>query len=54
MTEVFVILDPFSHIDPPNNLKNQNFEKMTKGKQTKTPIEITMCTIHENHMTYGS
>ena len=51
MTEVFVILDPFSPID---NLKNQNFEKMTKDKQTKTPTEITMCTTHENHMMYGS
>ena len=58
MTEVFVILDPFSPIDPLNNLKNQNFEKMKKKKQTykqtKTPREITMCTIHEYHMMYGS
>ena len=54
MTEVFVILDPLSPIDLPNNLKNQNFEKMTKDKHTKTPIEITMCSIHENHMMYGS
>ena len=54
MAEVFVILDPFSPIDPPNNLKNENFEKMTKHKQTKTPTEITMCTLHENHMMYGS
>ena len=55
MTEVFVILDPFSPIDPLNNLKNQNFEKMKKKNiQTKTPREITMCTIHEYHMMYGS
>ena len=54
MTEVFVVLEPFSPIDLPNNLKNQNFEKMTKDKHTKTPIEITMCSIHENHMMYGS
>ena len=33
MTEVFVILDPFSRIDPLNNLKNQNFEKMKKQQQ---------------------
>ena len=56
MPEVFVILDPFSLIDRLNTLKNQNFEKMRKqtNKQTKTPREITMCTIHENQMMYGS
>ena len=54
MTEVFIILDLFSPIDRPNNLKNQNFVKMTKGKQTKTPTETTMSTIYENHMMYGS
>ena len=53
MTKVFVIFDPFLPIFPLNNLKNQNFEKMKKT----TPGEITilnMCTIHENHMMYGS
>ena len=54
MADVFVILDLFSPTDPPNNLKNQNFEKMTKDKHTKVPTEITMCSIHENHMMYGS
>ena len=29
-TEFFVILDHFLHFYPPNNLKNQNFEKMKK------------------------
>ena len=32
--------------------KKQN--KKQTNKQTKTPREITMCTIHEYHMMYGS
>ena len=51
-TKVFVILDHFLSFYPPNNLKNQNFEKMKK-----TPSDITilhMCTINDNHMMYGS
>ena len=49
----------FSHFGPfvppfyhPNNPKNQNFEKLKK-----TPRDIIilhMCTIHDNHMMYGS
>ena len=34
-TEFFVILDPFLPFYPPNNLKNQNFEKMKKKKNTR-------------------
>ena len=43
---------------PPNNPKNQNFEKMKKKKQkTKKPRDIIMLymfTINDNHMMYGS
>ena len=51
-TEFFVILDHFLPFYPPNNPKNQNFEKMKK-----TPGDIIilhMCIINENHMMYGS
>ena len=36
---------------PPNNLENQNFEKM---KKEAGYIVLHMCTINENHMMYGS
>ena len=48
----FVILDHFLPFYPPNNPKNQNFEKLKK-----TPGDIIflhMCTINDNHMMYGS
>ena len=48
----FVILDCLLSFYLPNNLKNQNFEKMKK-----TPGDIIilhMCTINDNHMMYGS
>ena len=52
-TEFFIILDcflPFYH--PPNNPKNQNFEKM---KKTLGHIFILQtCTTNDNHMMYGS
>ena len=51
-TEFFVILDHFLPFYPPNNPKNQNFEKMIK-----TPGDIIilhMCTINDNHMMYDS
>ena len=38
-TEFFVILDYFLHFYPPNNPKNQNFEKLKK-----TPGDITIYT----------
>ena len=50
-TEFFVILNDFLPFHPPNNLKNQNFEKMKK-----TPWDILishMCTINDNHKMYG-
>ena len=52
-TEFLVILDQFFlSFNPPNNLKNQNFEKMKK-----TPRDIIilhMCTTNDNHMMFGS
>ena len=51
-TEFFVILDHFLHFYPPNNPKNKNFEKMKKPPGDI--IILHMCTINDNHMTYGS
>ena len=51
MTEFFVILGHFLPFDPPNNPKNQNFEK------TKKPGDIIilhLCTANVDHMMYGS
>ena len=50
-TELFVILDHFLPLYPPNNLKNQNF-----GKMEKNPGDIII--FHKyiktnNHMMYG-
>ena len=50
-TEYFLILDYFLPFYPPNNPENQNFEKM---KKMPGDIILHMCTIHENHMMYGS
>ena len=50
--EFFVILGYFSTSDIPNNLKNQNFEKMKKN--SGYIIILNMCTINENHMINGS
>ena len=41
-TECFVILDHFLSFYPPNDLKNQNFEKMKK----KTPGDIILHMCH--------
>ena len=41
----------FLHFYPPNNPKNQNFEKMKK--QLGDIITLLMCTINDNHMMYG-
>ena len=51
-TEFFVILDHFLHFYPPNNLKNQNFEKMKKKTRDITILHI--CTINDNHMMCSS
>ena len=48
--QFFVILGHFLHFDPPNNPKNQNFEKMKK-----TPGDIIILhlfTTNSNHMMY--
>ena len=43
----------FAHlIPPPNNPKNQDFEKTKKPPQDI--IILHMCTINENHMMYDS
>ena len=45
-------MDHFLPFYTPNNLKNQNFEKV---KETPGDIIILhMCTINDNHMVYGS
>ena len=49
---IFVILDHFLPFYPPNNPKNQNFDKIKK-LPTDTII-LQMCTINDNHMMYGS
>ena len=48
----FVILDCFLPFEPPNNLKNQNFEKMKEP--SRDIIIFHMCTINDSHMMYGS
>ena len=48
----FVILDHFLPFYPPNNPKNQNFEKMKKPPGDI--IILHRCTINDNHMMYGS
>ena len=50
--ELFVILDQFLLFYPPNNTKNQNFEKL---KKTHGEIIILhKCTKNHNHMLYCS
>ena len=51
-TEFFVILDRFLPFYLPNNLKNQNFEKMKKSPGDI--IILHMCTINDNLKRYGS
>ena len=49
---IFCHFGLFFALLPPNNPKNQNFEKMKK-----TPGDIIilhMCTVNDNHMMYGS
>ena len=50
--EFFVILEHFFPFHPPNNLENQNFEKMKKT--SGDIITLHMRTINDNHMMYGS
>ena len=51
-TEFFVILGRFLSFYPPNNPKNQNFEKIKKPPGDI--IILHMCTINDSHMMYGS
>ena len=50
--EFFVILDRVLQFYPPNNPKNQYFEKLKKPPGDI--ITLHMCTINDNHMMYGS
>ena len=50
-TETFVILGYFLPFQPPDNPKNQNFEKM---KKMLGDIILQMFTTSDNHMMYGS
>ena len=51
-TEFLVILEHFLSFYPPDNPKNQNFEKLRK--KHGDIIILHMCTINDNHMMYGS
>ena len=51
-TEFFVIFHHFWHFYPPNNLKNQNFEKLKNAPGDV--IILNTCSINYNHMMYGS
>ena len=51
-TEFFVILDHFLPFYPPNNPKNQNFEKMKK--MSGDIIILHTCTKNYDQMMYGS
>ena len=50
-TEFFAILNRFLPFYPPDNPKNQNFEKM---KKSPGDIIIIMCTINDDPIMYGS
>ena len=49
---IFCHFGLFFAILPPNNLKNQNFEKLEK--KPEDIIVLNMCTINENQMMYRS
>ena len=50
--KAFVILGHFLPFDPPNNPKNQNFEKLTKT--SGDIIIFHLCTTNDDHMMYGN
>ena len=50
--QIVVILGHFLPFYLPNNLENQNFEKMTKA--SGDVIVLHMCTTNHNHMMYAS
>ena len=51
-TKFFVILGHFLPFDPPDNPKNQDFEKIRKT--ARDIIILHLCTTNDNHMMYGS
>ena len=51
MTEFFVILSHFLPFDPPNNLKNQSFNKMKH--MPEEIIILHLRTTNDDHMMYG-
>ena len=51
-TKFFVILGHFLPFDPPDNPKNQDFEKIRKT--AGDIIILHLCTTNDNHMMYGS
>ena len=48
--KIFYHFRPFFAFLPPNNSKNQNFEKMKKNPGDI--IILQMCTINNNHVMY--
>ena len=48
---IFCHFGPFFNFFPPDNLENQNFEKLKKAPGDI--IILHMCTISSNHMMYG-
>ena len=48
---IFCHLGPFFALLPPNNPKNQNFEKLKKNPGDI--ILLHMCTINDNQMMYS-
>ena len=50
--KIFVILDNFLPFNPPNNPKNQNFEKLKKAPGDT--IILNKCTKNHEHMLYCS
>ena len=50
----FVIFHQFLPLYSPNNLKNQNFEKMKKKKLPGNIILLHLCTTSDDHMMYDS
>ena len=51
MDGVFCHFGPFFPSDPPNNSKNQNFEKMKKNPGDV--IILHMCTKNHDHLIYA-
>ena len=50
--QFFIILGHFLHFDPPNNVKNQSFEKMKK--RPKDMIILHLHTTNDDHRMYRS